>query len=87
MTSREILLRKIATVDFAITDLQIFLNTHPNNTDILDKLALYQDKSDKLKKQFEQQFGPLTPSQNVDHNQWDWISSPWPWENHLKKED
>ncbi len=87
MTSREILLRKIATVDFAVTDLQIFLNTHPDNTEILDKLALYQDKSDKLKKQYQQQFGSLTPSQNDDENQWNWISSPWPWENNLKKED
>lgn len=87
MTDREILMRKIATVDFAITDLQIFLNTHPDNTEILDKLALYREKSDKLKKQYEQQFGLITPSQNNNQNQWDWISSPWPWENHLKKED
>ena len=31
MTEREILIRKLATAEFAATDLELFLNTHPNN--------------------------------------------------------
>ncbi len=86
MTEREMLLRKIATVDFAITDLQIFLNTHPRNKEIAEKLLRYQEKSDILKKQYEQKFGLLTASQNENENQWNWIASPWPWENSSDKE-
>lgn len=37
MTEREILMRKIATNDFALVDLHLFLDTHPNNRQIAEK--------------------------------------------------
>ena len=86
MTERDILLRKIATADFAVTDLQIFLNTHPNNREIAEKLLHYQEKSALLKQQYEQKYGSLTASLSENQNRWNWISSPWPWENQSSKE-
>ena len=87
MTEKEMLMRKIATVDFAITDLQIFLNTHPRNSEIADKLAEYQKKSAALQKQYEKKYGQITAKAEENENSWQWINSTWPWENGSEKED
>lgn len=85
MTEREILLRKISAADFALVDLHLFLDTHPNNSDIAKKIAEYEQKSLRLRETFEQQYGPLTPL-NDDGNRWHWISAPWPWDSPLEEE-
>ena len=79
MTQREILMRKIATNDFALVDLHLFLDTHPNNRHIAEKIREYEIKSSILRKEFESKYGPLTP-RDGNGNRWAWISAPWPWE-------
>lgn len=85
MTEREIMLRKIAANDFAMTDLHLYLDTHPNSTAISRKLDEYRIKNDVLKKEFEERFGPLMQS-NENGNRWAWIANPWPWETDSKEE-
>ena len=85
MNERELLMRKIATVDFALTDLHLFLNTHPDNINIAHKLEEYQAKSRELKKEYAYRFGPLAPSAE-DGNRWAWIANPWPWDSPLEEE-
>ena len=38
MTDREKLMKKIASVDFAIADLNLFMDSHPNDTSIVQLL-------------------------------------------------
>lgn len=80
MTERERLLRRIATMDFAIVELHLYLDTHPDAADVNDKLNEYEQKSAELRKKFEEKFGPLTP-RNSEENNWEWVSNPWPWDN------
>ncbi len=79
MTERERLLRNLASYDFAVYDLHIYLDTHPNDTSASKALNEYMNKSDKLRAQFEEKFGPLTTS-DKDGNRWSWIADPWPWD-------
>lgn len=83
MTEREILLKKISTYQFAMLDLQLFLDTHPNDTKTLEKIKEYRETLAPLVKEFEAKFGPLTKNMSST-NQWRWIKAPWPWE---KEED
>jgi spore coat protein JB len=85
MNERERLLRKIAAVDFAIVDLHLFLDSHPNNETATQKVAEYEAKSKTLRAEFEEKFGPLMSS-NLDANRWAWISNPWPWDVQTEKE-
>lgn len=86
MTEREILMRKLATADFAATDLELFLDTHPNNGEILEKADEYREKAEQLRKEYEKNFGPLTS--NTDNaRKWQWIKAPWPWENKTSNEE
>ena len=79
MSERERLIRRIAAIDFALVELHLFLDSHPNNTEVANKLDEYQMKSDELRSQYEEKFGPLSPM-GKNGNRWAWISNPWPWD-------
>jgi len=85
MTEREILTKKISAIDFALVDMHLFLDTHPNNEAIAKKIDEYDAKAQTLRAEYEQRFGPLTPSAE-DGNRWAWISNPWPWDSMFEEE-
>ncbi len=80
MTEREILLKKISTYQFAVLDLQLFLDTHPNDTETVAKMKAFREKAEPLIEDFEKKYGPLTKNANSKNN-WSWIKAPWPWES------
>ena len=84
MAERRKLLEKISVVDFAIVELQLYLDTHPNDTAAAVKLNEYKLKSRELTKEYEAKFGPIS-SKNQNTNRWAWISSPWPWDPMTKE--
>lgn len=79
MTEREMMLKKIGTCKFAIVDIDLFLNTHPGDTEMLKKREEYMAQLQPLVKSFEAKFGPLTKSES-DTNTWAWVKDPWPWD-------
>lgn len=81
MTEREILLKKISTYQFAILDLQIFLNTHPNDQKTLEKVNEYKKALTPLTEEYEKKYGMLTKRQSANGNWHRWIKNPWPWDN------
>ncbi|MGI6486626.1 MAG: spore coat protein CotJB [Tepidanaerobacteraceae bacterium] len=73
------LLREIQAVDFAIYELALFLDTHPNDRKALENHNNLVARSRQLKAQYEDRFGPLrldSPSRFP----WQYINDPWPWE-------
>ena len=80
MTKREALLRQLSTHQFAALDLQLFLDTHPKDAGIIEKMKICKQKAAALKKEYEAQYGPLQKSE-TDGNMWNWINGPWPWES------
>lgn len=83
MTERQILLRKVSTYAFAILDLQIFLDTHPNDERTLARIRKFEQILAPLRREYEEKYGPLTKM--ADTNNWTWVNSPWPWETEEKK--
>lgn len=79
MSNREELLNRIASYDFAIVELHLFLDTHPNNNAAAAKLDENIAKSNKLRKEFEDKYGPLN-AMNKNADRWAWIANPWPWD-------
>lgn len=80
MNERQKLMEKIASIDFAIIELNIFLNTHPNDSRSSNKMDEYILKSNKLRREYEEKYGPITAT-DLNSNQWAWICGPWPWDN------
>ena len=80
MNERKMLLRKIKEYDFALKELNLYLDTHP---DCRRGLALFEKHKalrQKCVSDYTRRFGPLMPKQNNDTQHWDWIDDPWPWE-------
>ncbi len=85
MSTREELLKCIASYDFAIVELNLFLDSHPHDSAAIAKLKDYVAKSNELRHDFEDKFGPLK-ALSTKGNHWAWISNPWPWDT-IKEDD
>lgn len=75
------LLKEIQAYEFAAIDLNLFLDTHPNEQRALVDYNALTHHLNMLKSQYEQLYGPLVvfgfaPSQYP----WQWTEGPWPWE-------
>ncbi|MBR4628632.1 MAG: spore coat protein CotJB [Ruminococcus sp.] len=80
MNERKMLLAKIKKYDFAIKELNLYLDTHPNCRRALSLYSSYVKLRKEAVSEFTENFGPLTPDMNNDPQNWNWISDPWPWE-------
>ena len=78
--SRQALLHKIMETDFAIYDLVLYLDTHPDDCECLEMFMKLKESCKQLKDEYAKKFGPLTFSQVNSENYWTWISDAWPWE-------
>lgn len=80
MSERAELLKKISAYAFAAYDWNLYLDTHPNDTDAITMFHKMADKANELRAEYEQSFGPLTAEASSDTEYWNWIDDPWPWE-------
>lgn len=78
------LMRKIMEYGFAITDLTLYLDTHPDDRESLSTYASLRDTYNGLTNEYARRFGPLTSNQVTSDNYWTWISEAWPWEGGCK---
>lgn len=77
--------RKIFELDFAIHELVLFLDTHPTNKKAADLLTNYKQKRNELISIFNNNFGQyiLTALSVPESERFEWLKSPWPWENNF----
>ena len=76
--NRENLLRKIMEYKFVINDLALYLDTHNNDRKALEMHNEYVEKLDKVTKEYEKNYGPLTIETVMEN--WDWATDLWPWQ-------
>ena len=80
MNEKQTALLKLSALDFAIWELKIYLDTHPGDRAILNRLRAKLAEREALAGQYEARFGPLTASESTQTTGWSWIADPWPWE-------
>ena len=76
--SQKKLLKEIMALNFAINDLALYLDTHPNDTNAIRMHCEYSEKQIAKAAEYQRLYGPLTI--NFMSDTWDWIDEPWPWE-------
>ena len=77
--SKEELLKQITALDFMMIDLHLYLNTHPNDRNALEKYNSIVMEANILKHDYEKYFGPLSYGA-CSYYPWQWINEPWPLE-------
>lgn len=75
---REEMLQQIRCYDFAITEVALYLDTHPEDEKALCLHRKYAKQAKDLKDKYQKVYGPLTI--NYPCNKWRWLEEPWPWE-------
>lgn len=84
--SRHKLLKEISLVDFAIVELNLYLDTHPDDVDAVAYIKQYITILNRLKEEYASQYGPLTICTATfnDCETWKWANMPLPWEGGCK---
>lgn len=75
---RENMLMKIKELNFAVVELGLYLDTHPEDQRALCLHRKYAKELKDLKDKYQKVYGPLTIY--FPCNKWRWLEEPWPWE-------
>ena len=76
--TRSEMLKKIKCYQFAVTELALYLDTHPEDTKALCLHRKYTNELKDLRDKYQKVYGPLTIEYPC--NKWRWLEGPWPWE-------
>ena len=76
--NKEELMRKLSSAQFVMWELHMYLDTHPTDSQAMSLYRKYEKKRNELKKEYEDQYGPITFS--ASDMAAEWLESPWPWE-------
>ena len=78
ITNREDLAMQIKAYQFAVTDIALYLDTHPEDEKALCLHREYTRRLKDLRDKYQKVYGPLTIEYPC--NKWRWLEEPWPWE-------
>jgi len=77
-TKRESALLEIQKLEFSITDLNLYLDLHPNDAYAYKVLASYIKECKAKKDEYAKIYGPLVLDDLTD--EYEWSTGVWPWE-------
>ncbi len=80
MNEQSMMVRKLASSDFAIWELHMYLDTHPEDQLALEKLREHEEKRQELLALYESKFGPIYSDATGQNTKWTWLQNPWPWD-------
>lgn len=74
-------LENLQAVDFAIVELTLYLDTHPDDYEAIQEYNMLIKQRKHIKKAFEVRYGSLTSfGYSYTRHPWDWKEAPWPWQ-------
>lgn len=78
---RRDLMDKIDQYSFAMNEANLFLDTHPFDTEALAYFQKYRELRVEAVKEYANYYAPLAIDYAVsDKTPWSWVNEPWPWE-------
>lgn len=84
MTEKDQLLLPVQALDFMRIELNLYLDTHPNDVNAINLFARNQVALNEAKARYEERFGPLVVFNATSPNTpWSWTQG-WPWEGGAK---
>ena len=78
--NQEELLLKIYENEFALIDLGLYLDLHPNDNNIYKVYKEYVNNYEKYKQKYEDNYQGLD-KYFIKSNEYSWVNNPWPWDN------
>lgn len=80
-TEKEQYLLDLNQVQFAMHDINLYLDNCPNDSMMLKEFNKNRELYLQLLEEYENRFGPINVSSNsLNTSPWMWNKEPWPWE-------
>lgn len=79
-TNEEALLLKLSQMEFALNDLSLYLDLHPNDMAVFNKFREYTNEYKRYLNEFEKIYRPLCLS-SINKDSYEYYKNPWPWDN------
>ena len=73
-------LTQLQALNFAVQELQLYLDTHRNDKEALEVYRAYQQMYRQCAEQYEAKYGPLNQMSEDNCSEYRWLDDPWPWE-------
>lgn len=80
MGNRDQLLKDIGIVDFTLIELNLYLDTHPNDRNAMEYFNHYNKIRTQLTREFSRDYFPLNIYLSDSTKEWKWGLAPLPWE-------
>ena len=74
------LLQWLNEVSFVVTDVALYLDTHPEDEEAMNYFNHYAEMRRKALQAYENHYGPLTIDTAMPSGTWCWATQKWPWE-------
>ena len=80
MNKREAAMRKLQSAKFALLELHLYLDTHPEDLEAIAAYKKYEAKYTMLLNEFEEKYGAVSwlSAPGVA-----WLKNPWPWDTEV----
>ena len=80
MNEQQRLFNLIRTYSFAVYEVALYLDGHPDDKRALSYYGKYSAKLKEAAGRYEKRYGPLTLFGAEGTDGWAWVKTPWPWE-------
>ena len=77
-SEKDLLLFKVYEYDFAINDLNLYLDLHQDDKQALNLFNKYVHDFEMIKNEYVKRYGPLEV-RDIDDNEFNWVTTTWPW--------
>lgn len=75
------MLMEVQKYGFAMWDLNLYLNTHPTDRNVMMLFDQSRKSYNKAVEDYQNRYGALSINEtNTNSGYWEWNKSPWPWE-------
>lgn len=83
LSEKDKMLYSIQEACFGAHEANLYLDTHPNDLEMIKTFKQYNDLANDLTIEYENKYGPICLSDNlgIKNDFWNWINNPWPWDN------
>ena len=71
---------ELMALDFAIKELNLYLDTHANDKEVLELYWSYLKLAKEGREKYEKMYGPLMSTDLTPEDGYAWLKDPWPWD-------
>ena len=82
MNNQAKMLTDIDSLEFALIDLNLYLDIYPDDKNTIALFNKYRNEQNELLNEYQNKYGPILLNSDALNNMtWMWDNNPWPWEN------